>query len=116
MTLPGVVIQATSPIQYGYDSGKFDLSLKVGVMTQVDDASAISGGVALHRQRVEALRDIIEEFTASTSPLNWTAGDTDPRVVQNIAVSCIVYNGEIESETDRSLVTDISYDITVGIL
>ena len=115
-TPPYVCFTAASPEQFGYDSGIYELTLRVCIATQVDDEMQISeANMDVHRERIEALRDMIEDVPLLQSQVNAPASGTDTRTVQDFTLSCLVYNNDDETKTeDRKLVTDWTYCVTAS--
>jgi hypothetical protein len=69
----------------------------------------------VHRERIDALRDKIEDVSVLQSQVNPPASGTDNRTVQDFTLSCLVYNNDGETKTeDRKLVTDWTYCVTAS--
>ncbi len=108
LTPPWVIFSASEPEQIGYDSGIYEMKLKVCLATQIDDEMD-EAGHDVHRERIEALRDLIEDVPTLQASINPPIG-TDDRLVKDFTLSCLVYNNDDETKmNERKLTSDWSY-------
>lgn len=106
LTAPFVVFAASSPLQLGFDSGIYELTLTAHLEVQIDESQAIPG-TNLYSAYMEALRDLLEtpgqvyNWLNSSSPINFT----------NFGLSSIVYQKErlIEQPDSRCQMAEIEY-------
>ena len=110
LTPPYLIFTATEPEQLGLDSGLYELTLTACLATQVDDEMDTEG-VDLHRERLEALRDMLEVPATVQAYVNVPASGPDDRAVKDFTLSGIVYLKDTTMFSDRKIMTDVSYYI-----
>ena len=110
ITLPRIVFQVTRATEVAYECNVFEVEMDCIVETEVDDEVAgLSATKDTHRNRVEAVRDFLENMNALWPLINGLTGITDPP----FALSSLMYQSESESLVDRTLTTRISYELGV---
>jgi len=110
LTPPYILFTASAPEQIGFNSGIYELTLTAKLVTQVDDEMDTIGQ-DLHRERLEALRDMMEDVQLIQSFVNPPASGPDTRTVQDYTLSAIVYEDDSTKMSGRKLETEISYYI-----
>ena len=108
LTPPWVIFTASSPEQMGYDSGIYELRLSMCLATQVDDEMEVAGQ-DVHRERLEALRDMVENFALVSAAVNPPASGPDTRTVTNFTLSALTYIDDETKDEERKLVTETTY-------
>ena len=102
LTPPLVVFTGSSAQQVGFDSGMYELTLTARLETQIDDDMSTPGD-DIHGQRMEALRDLLENFNTvfawfqSSSPLSC------------FGVTGLVFTSERLMQQDRRLIAEFDY-------
>lgn len=111
LTTPYVILKASNPQQFGYDSGIYEHDLEVAILTQADDELTAATLNDIHHQRVEIIRDIMENFTALRLALNAPAApNPDKRTVTGgYTFSAIKYTGETQEFEERKMATLLKY-------
>jgi hypothetical protein len=108
ITPPYITFTALAPEQMGFDSGIYELKLVACLATQVDDEMD-TVRQDLHRERLELLRDMMEDVQAIQAFVNPPASGPDTRTVQDFTLSAIVYEDDQTKMSGRKLETDITY-------
>lgn len=111
VTLPSLIFKGDHAEQYVLDCGVYELNLTAMLETQVDDEQD-TPGQDIHHERVEALRDCLEDFYVIQPAINAPVSGPDTRAVQNYTLSAILYNDETEELKDRRFITTMHYVIT----
>lgn len=111
LTLPAITFQITNTEQIALDCGVYECKMTASIETQTDDEMD-TPGQDIHHERVEALRDCLEDVYYLQSVINAPAAGPDPRTVQNYTLSTLVYADETEENTDRRFITHLFYEIT----
>lgn len=110
LTPPWLIFTASAPEQFNNDCGIYELKLTACLATQVDDEMDVVGQ-DVHRLRLEDLRDMLENVPLIQSFVNPPVSGSDSRTVQSFTLSGIVYEDDDTKESERKLITDISYYI-----
>jgi hypothetical protein len=107
LTPPFVVFTGSKPKQLGYDSGLYELTLTARLETQIDDDMS-TPDVDVHAARMEALRDLLEDFDAV---FQWMNFGTTSSPVPCFGVSALMFNddGERLMNEDRRLIAEFDY-------
>jgi hypothetical protein len=102
-----VVFTGSKPKQLGYDSGLYELTLTARLETQIDDDMS-TPDVDVHAARMEALRDLLEDFDAV---FQWMNFGTTSSPVPCFGVSALMFNddGERLMNEDRRLIAEFDY-------
>jgi len=108
VTPPSLIFTASNPEQLGYDSGLYEMKLTARLATEIYDES-VTDTEDVHRERIEALRDMLENVSLIKSYVNAPASGPDTRVIQSFTLSAIVYEDDATKQDGNTIETELSY-------
>lgn len=112
VTPPSLVFTASNPEQLSYDAGIYELKLNACLSTEIFDEQ-VTDAEDTHRERLEVLRDMLEDGVLLQTYVNAPTG-TDTRLVKDFHLSAIAYEDESTMVSENKIVTDISYYIAMA--
>jgi len=105
---PSLIFTASRPEQFNPTCSIYELRLTACLATEIYDEQ-VTDAEDVHRERLEALRDLLEDLATVQAFVNAPVSGTDSRAITNFCLSGLTYEDEDTRTSDNKIETELFY-------